>query len=167
MCNRKIQWPTIPVWWQKKGYCSEMPNICLQLTELHTRYKFHPMNPNKTYFQQTKYFQLQINDIWFLKHLFFNFLNKFKPDRKWLYTFHWLTFLISHIHWLFLSNLSKREISRECNDIIGSAKGSQISKKYWGEVEKGKRVDVYLEVRKRRRHICFECNKCLCNEPQH
>ena len=48
---------------------------------------------------------------------------------------------------------SKREISRECNDIIGSAKGSQISKKYWGEVGKGKRVDVYFEVRKRRGHI--------------
>jgi hypothetical protein len=38
----------------------------------------------------------------------------------------------------------KREISRDCNDIIGSAKGSQISEKYWGEVGKGKRVDVYL-----------------------
>jgi hypothetical protein len=40
---------------------------------------------------------------------------------------------------------SKREISRECNDIIGSAKGSQISEKIWGEVGKGKRVDAYLE----------------------
>jgi hypothetical protein len=26
VCNRKMQWPTIPVWWQKKGYCSDMPN---------------------------------------------------------------------------------------------------------------------------------------------
>jgi hypothetical protein len=25
---------------------------------------------------------------------------------------------------------AKREISRECNDIIGSAKGSQINEKY-------------------------------------
>ena len=56
---------------------------------------------------------------------------------------------------------SKREISRECNDIIGSAKGSQISEKYWGEVGKGKRADVYLEVRKMRGHIYFEWNKCL------
>ena len=24
--NRRIQWPTIPVWWQRKGYCSDMPN---------------------------------------------------------------------------------------------------------------------------------------------
>jgi hypothetical protein len=56
---------------------------------------------------------------------------------------------------------SKREISRECNDIIGSAKGSQISEQYWGEVGKGKRVDIYLEVRKRRGHIFFEWNKCL------
>jgi hypothetical protein len=51
---------------------------------------------------------------------------------------------------------SKREISRECNDIIGSAKGSQISEKYRGEVGKGKRVDVYLEVRKMR--VCFRNN---------
>jgi hypothetical protein len=47
---------------------------------------------------------------------------------------------------------SKREISRECNDIIGSAKGSQYAKNIEG---KGKRVDVYLEVRKRRGHIYF------------
>jgi hypothetical protein len=26
VCNRKIQWPAIPVWWQKKGYCSDMPS---------------------------------------------------------------------------------------------------------------------------------------------
>jgi hypothetical protein len=45
---------------------------------------------------------------------------------------------------------SKGEISRECNDIIGSAKGSQIS-----VVRKGKRADIYLEVRKRRGHIFF------------
>ena len=57
---------------------------------------------------------------------------------------------------------SKREISRKCNDIIGSAKGSQISGKYWGEVGKGKRADVYLEVWKRRGHIFFEWNQCLC-----
>jgi hypothetical protein len=31
----------------------------------------------------------------------------------------------------------------------------------WGEVGKGKRADVYLEVRKRRGHIFFECDKCL------
>ena len=51
---------------------------------------------------------------------------------------------------------SKIEISRECNDIIGSAKGSQISEKYLGEMGKEKRVDVYIEVRKRRGHIFFE-----------
>jgi hypothetical protein len=27
VCNRKIQWPTIPVWWQGKGYCSDMSNV--------------------------------------------------------------------------------------------------------------------------------------------
>jgi hypothetical protein len=31
----------------------------------------------------------------------------------------------------------------------------------WNEVRKGKRVDIYLEVRKRRGHIFFEWNKCL------
>ena len=51
---------------------------------------------------------------------------------------------------------SKREISRKCNDIIGLAKGSQKSEKYSGEVGKGKRADIYLEVRKRRGHIFFE-----------
>jgi hypothetical protein len=57
---------------------------------------------------------------------------------------------------------SKREISRKCNDIIGSVKGSQISETYWGEVGKGKRADIYLEVRKRMGHIFFGWNKCLC-----
>ena len=57
---------------------------------------------------------------------------------------------------------SKREISRECNNIIWSAKGSQISEKYWGEVGKRKRADIiYLEVKKRRGHIFFEWNKYL------
>ena len=51
---------------------------------------------------------------------------------------------------------SKREISLECNDIIGLAIGSLISDRYLGEVGKGKRADVYLEVRKRRGHIFFE-----------
>ena len=50
---------------------------------------------------------------------------------------------------------TKREISRECNDIIGSAKGLQISEKYRSEVVKGKRADIYLEVRKRRGPYIF------------
>jgi hypothetical protein len=33
MCNRKIQWPTIPVWWQKKRYCSDMPNAVSAIDE--------------------------------------------------------------------------------------------------------------------------------------
>jgi hypothetical protein len=36
---------------------------------------------------------------------------------------------ILHIHSEFMWK-SEREISRECNDIIGSAKESQISEKY-------------------------------------
>ena len=48
------------------------------------------------------------------------------------------------------------EISRECNDIIGSAKGSQISEKILRRSGEGEWVDVYLEVRKRRGHIFFE-----------
>ena len=59
---------------------------------------------------------------------------------------------------------SEREISREWNDIIGSAKGSQIIEKYWSEVGKGKRADIYHKVRKRRGHIFFEWNKCLCEQ---
>jgi hypothetical protein len=38
--------------------------------------------------------------------------------------------------------------------------GLENSECNWGEVGKGKRVDVYLEVRKRRGHIFFEWNKC-------
>jgi hypothetical protein len=30
---RKVQWPTIPVWWQKKGYCSDMPNVVSTIDE--------------------------------------------------------------------------------------------------------------------------------------
>ena len=45
---------------------------------------------------------------------------------------------------------SKGEISRECNDIIGSAKGSQISEQILRRSGKGKRADIYLEVRKMR-----------------
>jgi hypothetical protein len=44
---------------------------------------------------------------------------------------------------------SKREISRECNDIIGSTKGSQISE-ILRRSGQGKRADIYIEVRKRR-----------------
>jgi hypothetical protein len=40
--------------------------------------------------------------------------------------------------------------------ICNKAKGSQISEKYSGEVGKGKRVEVYLKVRKRREQIFFE-----------
>jgi hypothetical protein len=32
-------------------------------------------------------------------------------------------------------------------------------------VEKGIMADIYLEVRKRRGHIFFEWNKCLCHHP--
>ena len=67
---------------------------------------------------------------------------------------HSLTILVQFV-WggsvdIFKCGSRKREIYREYNDKIGSAKGSQISEKYWGKVGKGKRVDVYLEVRKRR-----------------
>jgi hypothetical protein len=108
--------------------------------------------------------------------IFLNFLSQFKPDRKWLYPFQWFKFSLSHARWLFLSNSSEgapNETKNHTplqvkwsvpNDIIGSAKGSQISEKYWGEVGKGKRIDVYLEVRKRRGHIFFEWNKCLWTE---
>ena len=58
MCNRKIQWPTIKVWWQKKRYCSDMPSVCLQLTELHMRYKYHPMNPNKNILSANQFLSL-------------------------------------------------------------------------------------------------------------
>ena len=56
---------------------------------------------------------------------------------------------------------SKREISRECNDIIGSAKGSQISEKYWGEVGKGKKGRRLPWSKEEEGAYLFEWNKCL------
>ena len=101
---------------------------------------------------------------------------KIQRKRKWLYPFQWLKSRRSDVRWIFLSNSSEggavgifkcgsrkeKYLGSYGNDIIGSAKESQISEKYWGEVGKGKRADIYLEVRKRRGHIFFEWNKCLC-----
>jgi hypothetical protein len=51
---------------------------------------------------------------------------------------------------------SKREISRECNDIIVSERITN-KRKILRRSAEGERVDVYLEVRKRGEgHICFE-----------
>jgi hypothetical protein len=36
-----------------------------------------------------------------------NAYEKSSANRKWLYPFHWLKILISHVRWLFLSNLSE------------------------------------------------------------
>jgi hypothetical protein len=55
----------------------------------------------------------------------------------------------------------KREISRECSDIIGSAKGSQISEKILrrsGEGEKGR----YLPWSKEEEGAYIFWMKCLC-----
>ena len=87
------------------------------------------------------------------------------------YPFQWLKSRPCNIRWIFLSNSSEwgpvgifkcGSRKEKYLDIIGSAKGSQISKKYWGGVGKGKRADVCLEVGKRRGHMFFEWNKCLC-----
>ena len=51
--------------------------------------------------------KLQITDIWFLKHLFFKFLNQFRMDRKWLYPFQWLKNIKCDFRWIFLSNSSE------------------------------------------------------------
>ena len=57
VCNRKIQWPTIPVWWQKKGYCSDMPNVVSAIDGTSHEIQIPSNEPQqKTYFQQTNYF---------------------------------------------------------------------------------------------------------------
>jgi hypothetical protein len=54
VCNRKIQWPTIPVWWQKKGYCSDMSNVVSAIYGTSHEVQIPPNK--KTYFQQANYF---------------------------------------------------------------------------------------------------------------
>ena len=59
MCNRKIQWPTIPVLSQKKGYCSDMPNVVSAIDGTAHEIQIPSNEPQqKTYFQQTNYFSL-------------------------------------------------------------------------------------------------------------
>jgi hypothetical protein len=54
---RKIQWPTIPVWWQKKWYCSEMPNVVSAIGGTSHDIQIPSNEPQqKTEFQQTNYF---------------------------------------------------------------------------------------------------------------
>ena len=57
VCNRKIQWSTIPVWWQKKRYCSDMPNVVSAIDGT-SHEKQIPSNEHqqKTYFPQTNSF---------------------------------------------------------------------------------------------------------------
>ena len=47
-------------------------------------------------------------------------------------------------------------MSRECDDVVGSAKGSRVGEGCWGEVGREKGADVCLEVGKRREHMFFE-----------
>ena len=57
VCNRKIQWPTIPVWWQKKGNCSDMPDVVSAIDGTSNEIQIQSNEPQqKTYFQQTNYF---------------------------------------------------------------------------------------------------------------
>jgi hypothetical protein len=52
VCNRKIQWPTIPVWWQTKGYCSDMPNVVSVIDGTSHEIQIPSNEPQqKTYFQ--------------------------------------------------------------------------------------------------------------------
>ena len=59
MYNRKIQWPATPVWLQKKGYCSDMPNVVSAIDGTSHEIQIPSNEPQqKTYFQQTNYFHL-------------------------------------------------------------------------------------------------------------
>jgi hypothetical protein len=77
--------------------------------------------------QIIKYVQLQITDIWFLKHLFLNFLNQFKPDRKWLYPFQWIENKTSYVRSIFLSDSSE-------GGPVGIFKCGSRKEKYLGSV---------------------------------
>jgi hypothetical protein len=55
--NREIQWPTIPVWWKKKRYCSDMPNVVSAIDGTAHEIQIPSNEPQqKTYFQQTNSF---------------------------------------------------------------------------------------------------------------
>jgi hypothetical protein len=55
--NRKIQWPAIPVWWQKKGYCFDMPNVVSAIDGTSHEIQIPSNEPQqKTYLQQTNSF---------------------------------------------------------------------------------------------------------------
>ena len=50
----RIQWPTIPFWWQKKTYCSDMPNVVSAIVETSHEIQIPSIEPQqKTYFQLT------------------------------------------------------------------------------------------------------------------
>jgi hypothetical protein len=52
-----IQWPTIPVWWQKKRYCSDVPNVVSAIDGTSHEIQIPSNEPHKkTYFQQTNSF---------------------------------------------------------------------------------------------------------------
>ena len=54
---RKIQWPTIPVWWQKKGYCSDIPNVVSAIDGTSHGIQIPSNEAQQTiYFQQANYF---------------------------------------------------------------------------------------------------------------
>ena len=56
-----IQWPTIPVWWQKKRYCSDMPNVVSAIDGTSHEIQIPSNEPQqKTYFQQTNSFHWMI-----------------------------------------------------------------------------------------------------------
>ena len=57
VCNRKSQWPTIPVWWQKNGYWSDMPSGVSAIDGTSHEIQIPSNEPQqKTYFQQTNSF---------------------------------------------------------------------------------------------------------------
>ena len=43
---------------KRKGIVLICLTLCLQSTELHMRYKFHPMNPNKNILSANQFFSL-------------------------------------------------------------------------------------------------------------
>jgi hypothetical protein len=55
LLKEKIQWPTIPVWWQKKGYCSDMPNVVSAIDGTSHEIQIPSNEP-----QQKTYFQVQL-----------------------------------------------------------------------------------------------------------
>ena len=96
MCNHKIQWPTISVWWQRKIYCSDMPNVVSAIDGTSHEIQIPSNEPQqKIHFQQTNYFHWLI---WkeILKTVII--INSININKTITFLLNWYWGISSHFH---------------------------------------------------------------------